>query len=301
MSVSLNQTIKVNVCVVTYNQQAYIRQCLDSILQQQTNFAFNVIVADDCSTDETPAILAEYQQTYPQQVILLPRSRNLGAYQNFKDVHQHASADYVCHCDGDDYWLPGKLQQQADYLDAHPDCNVVFTRVLVEYAAGELVEDNITPAFVPAGGFSQADVMRMISVGTNSSKMYRRPAIAYPYPDIPTLDYFETVEQTGQGYATYAGMQCLAVYRAGIGIASQGLATRFALHQTFRYFARRYPQYRAQINTAAFFLFVSDLKNKRASWWPGFCTFMATFHPALFRYIGQSWRDMKILRNPDRS
>ena len=104
-----NELIKVNVCVVTYNQQDFIRQCLDSILSQQTDFVFNLLVADDCSTDRTPAILAEYQSRYPQQVILLQRSKNLGAYQNFKDVHQQASAPYVCHCDGDDYWLPGKL------------------------------------------------------------------------------------------------------------------------------------------------------------------------------------------------
>jgi glycosyltransferase involved in cell wall biosynthesis len=296
-----NELIKVNVCVVTYNQQDFIRQCLDSILSQQTDFVFNLLVADDCSTDRTPAILAEYQSRYPQQVILLQRSKNLGAYQNFKDVHQQASAPYVCHCDGDDYWLPGKLQVQADYLDRHPDCNVVFTRTLVEYAPDELVEDNITPDFVPEHGFRRADVLRMISIGTNSSKMYRRPARPYPYPDIPVLDYFETVEQTADGYATYVSNTCYSVYRAGIGIASQGLSTRYALHQNFRYFAKRFPHERAQVNTAALFLFLADLKNRRQSWKSGLATFIATFHPAVCLHAFKAVKQLKTLRNPERN
>lgn len=301
MIIVSNELIKVNVCIVTYNQQAYIRQCLDSILSQQTDFAFDLLIADDCSTDQTPEILREYQLRYPTQVRLVARAQNLGAYQNFKDVHQRATAPYVCHCDGDDYWLPGKLQAQADFLDQHPRCNVVFTRTWVEYGAGELVEDNITPEFIPVEGFCRADVLRMISIGTNSSKMYRKAAHAYPYPDIPILDYFETVEQTADGYATYVSDQIYSVYRAGIGIASQGLSTRYALHQNFRYFAKRFPQDRAHVNTAALCLLLADCKNRRASWKSGLATFIATFHPAVFGLVFKAFRHMRTLRNPERN
>lgn len=291
-------TAKVTVCVVSYNQQDYIAQCLQSIVDQETNFPFIVLVSDDCSTDNTSAIIQQFAAQYPDIIVPVVRQKNLGAYQNFLQTHQMATSPYICHCDGDDYWLPGKLQAQADYLDQHQKCNVVFSRTFVAYPDGRLLQDNIRPAFIPATGFSQADVLRLISIGTNSSKMYRKPSQPYPYPDLPILDYFETVEQVADGYATYVSDQIYAVYRANIGIATQGLSTRKALHQTFLYFAKRYPEHRLNINIAAMFLFLADFKNRRPTWRVGLQVFCKTFHPLVFFKAVKTWNDLQVLRNP---
>lgn len=292
-------TAKVTVCVVSYNQQDYIAQCLQSIVDQKTDFPFTVLVSDDCSTDNTRAIIQQFADRYPDIIIPVARQKNLGAYQNFLQTHQMAVSPYICHCDGDDYWLPGKLQAQADYLDKHSNCNVVFARTQVLYPDGRLLQDNIRPAFLPDAGFSQADVLRLISIGTNSSKMYRKPKNAYPYPDLPILDYFETVEQVGDGYATYVSDKIFSVYRANIGIATQGLSTRTALHQSFVYFVGRFPQHRLAINIAALFLFLADFKNQRPTWRAGFLTFCKTFHPLVFFKAGSTWKDLQVLRNPE--
>lgn len=289
---------KVTVCVVSYNQQDYIAECLQSIVDQQTDFPFVVLVSDDCSTDGTGEIIQRFANKYPEVIVPVVRQRNLGAYQNFLQTHQMAASPYICHCDGDDYWLPGKLQAQADYLDQHTACNVVFTRTFVVYPDGSKLQDNIRPSFIPQNGFSQSDVLRLISIGTNSSKMYRKPAQPYPYPEMPILDYFETVEQVGSGYATYVSDQIFSVYRANIGIATQGLSTRKALHQTFLYFSKRYPEHRLNINIAAMFLFLADLKNRRPTWYAGFLVFCKTFHPLVFFKAGKTWKDFQVLRNP---
>lgn len=292
---------KVTVCVVCYNQEHYIAQCLQSIVDQVTNFNFEVMVSDDCSTDGTRTIIQQFAQRYPAIIKPLWRETNLGAYQNFLQTHQAASlssAAYVCHCDGDDYWLPGKLQAQADYLDQHPDCNVLFARTYVLYGESNLVEDNIRLENLPIQKFCRGDVIRLISIGTNSSKMYRRPSHAVQYPDLPILDYFETVEQVADGYATYVSNDIYAVYRANIGIATQGLSTRYALHQTFLYFANRYPAQRLDVNTASLCLFLADLKNRRPSWKAGFWVFIRTFHPAVLWSFMKTLKYLKVLRNP---
>lgn len=108
---------KVSVCVVTFNQEKYIRQCLQSIVDQEVSFSFEVIVGDDGSTDGTRSILREFAERYPSIVKPIYNEKNIGPYRNYVSTHSVAKGDYVAHCDGDDFWYPGKLKYQAEYLD----------------------------------------------------------------------------------------------------------------------------------------------------------------------------------------
>jgi glycosyltransferase involved in cell wall biosynthesis len=116
---------KVSVSVITYNHAGYIRSCLDSVLSQETDFVFEVIVGDDCSTDGTTEVIKEYGEKY--QHILYPvfHRENVGGKMNFIDVYAKCCGEYVAYIDGDDIMLPGKLQRQADFLDRHPECAIV--------------------------------------------------------------------------------------------------------------------------------------------------------------------------------
>ena len=67
----------VSVCMVSYNQEVYVRQALDSVLMQKTDFPFEVIVSDDCSKDSTPAILQEYEKRYSGKVRIILGKTNL--------------------------------------------------------------------------------------------------------------------------------------------------------------------------------------------------------------------------------
>ena len=69
MSLSNKDDIQVSVCVVTYNQENYIAECLESLVTQQTSFKFEIIVGEDCSTDGTRAIVQQYVEQYPDLIV----------------------------------------------------------------------------------------------------------------------------------------------------------------------------------------------------------------------------------------
>lgn len=261
---TVTTTCKVSVCVVTYNQQDYVRQCLQSLVDQQTDFPFEIIVADDCSTDATRDIIAEFAERYPGLVKPVLREVNLGAYANYISAHEHASGKYIAHMDGDDYALPGKLQQQADFLDRNEWCNIVFHRMNIMNAAkGVIVEDAIDVDGFRSPRFDRGDFLRLVTIGMNSSKMYRAEIRDFPPADFPAIDFFMNVEQIGEGQAAFVGKEPLGVYRASIGIASAGMGTRILLKKSMLYFAEKYPANRKHIAAAASVIFLAALKNRR--------------------------------------
>lgn len=130
----MNSGVKLSICVVTYNHKDYIAQALDSFLMQKTNFKFQVIVGDDCSTDGTTEILKEYAKKYPDIIKPIFREKNIGATKNSLEVYSNAKTPYVAICEGDDYWIDEyKLQKQVDFLETHPDYSICFHPVKVVY------------------------------------------------------------------------------------------------------------------------------------------------------------------------
>lgn len=122
----------VSICSITYNHAPYIRQCLDGFLMQKTNFPFEIIINDDCSTDGTTEIIKEYAAKYPD--LIKPIFHDENQYQKgvrgmfAKFVFPKAQGKYLALCEGDDYWIdPLKLQKQVDILEADPNVSIVYT------------------------------------------------------------------------------------------------------------------------------------------------------------------------------
>jgi glycosyltransferase involved in cell wall biosynthesis len=121
--------VKLSVVLITYNHERFIAQALSSVLAQRTNFDFEIIVAEDCSTDGTRAIVTDFARRYPGKILPLLRERNLGMIPNLKEALAACRGSYVALLEGDDYWIrDDKLQSQVDFLDAHPDHAVCCTR-----------------------------------------------------------------------------------------------------------------------------------------------------------------------------
>jgi glycosyltransferase involved in cell wall biosynthesis len=124
--------MKLSVSVVTFQQAAYIREAVESILRQETRFPFEIIVGDDASTDGTLEVLEEIRACAPDRVKLLRASSNYGDYglSNVMATIDAARGEYVAFLDGDDYWtVPHKLQRQVAFMDAHPECAISAHRV----------------------------------------------------------------------------------------------------------------------------------------------------------------------------
>lgn len=107
--------------MITFNHAAYVRQAVESILAQDVNYPLELVIGDDCSTDETQAICREFELR-DSRVRLLPREANLGVMPNFVRTLRACEGEYIAVCEGDDYWTdPMKLRKQIGFLESHQD------------------------------------------------------------------------------------------------------------------------------------------------------------------------------------
>jgi len=118
----------VSIAVTTYNQEDYIANTLDSLLMQQTNFDFVIVIGEDCSSDNTLSILHVYQSKYPNKILLLDSNKNYGSDLNLLRTIKACSGKFIAICDGDDYWIDSnKLQKQVDFLEQNSTYGTVAT------------------------------------------------------------------------------------------------------------------------------------------------------------------------------
>jgi glycosyltransferase involved in cell wall biosynthesis len=131
--------------MVTYNQAEFIRHAIDSVLSQRTDFPFELVIGEDCSTDGTREIVADYESRYPDLVRVITSETNVGARENFYRVMKACRGKYVACCEGDDYWHDHlKLQKQADFLEARPEFGMVHSSYdLHEVGTEKVVRDYI--------------------------------------------------------------------------------------------------------------------------------------------------------------
>jgi len=130
---------KVSVPIITYNQVKFIRQAIESVLMQVTDFDFEILVGDDFSSDGTRDIIQEYADKYPGKVIPVLHEKNLGRNGLFNtlETYRLAKGKYIASMDGDDYWTsPEKLQKQYDFLESHPDFAICYNNALIIYEDG---------------------------------------------------------------------------------------------------------------------------------------------------------------------
>ena len=112
---------KVDVLVVTYNEEKYIRRCLESILMQTVKEDVVIYIGDDSSNDGTPKIIAEYASKYPNQIVPVFHKQNMGASANLRHLLEMADDEFIAFCDGDDYWVSSdKLETQRKFLFQYP-------------------------------------------------------------------------------------------------------------------------------------------------------------------------------------
>ena len=122
-----------SVCLITYNHVNYIKQAIDGVLMQKVDFAWELIIADDFSTDGTREIVLEYKNKYPDLIKLILQEKNVGAAQNFIDLITAPKSKYIAYFEGDDYWTdPLKLQKQVDFLESHEEFILCFHNALVK-------------------------------------------------------------------------------------------------------------------------------------------------------------------------
>ena len=119
----------VSIIILTYNQEKLVGQTISSVAEQKTNFPYEILLADDCSTDNTKAVCIKYQEMYPDRIVVIENDKNKGLKRNyFENISEFARGKYIAVCGGDDWWIDDcKIQKQIDYLENHPECTMVHT------------------------------------------------------------------------------------------------------------------------------------------------------------------------------
>jgi glycosyltransferase involved in cell wall biosynthesis len=137
----------VSVCIITYNHEKYIGQCLEGVLMQKTDFDFEIVIGEDCSSDNTGKVIMEFEARYPDIIKPIYQEKNVGGARNgYEFCYPRLAGKYIAICEGDDYWTdPCKLQKQVNFLEANPDYALSFHRVESIDA-----DDNITGTQVAA-------------------------------------------------------------------------------------------------------------------------------------------------------
>ncbi len=118
----------VSVYVLTYNHRPFINRAIECALAQKTDFPFEVVIGEDCSTDGTREVVFDYAKRYSDIIRVVTSDSNVGMRRNSIRTAEACRGKYIAVCDGDDYWhRDDKLQIQADYLEGHPGCGLVFS------------------------------------------------------------------------------------------------------------------------------------------------------------------------------
>lgn len=183
----------VSVIVTTYNHAQYIDECMSHILSQKFNQDYEIIIAEDCSTDETREICKRYQQQYPNKIRLLLQETNQGFMRNYASLLNLCRGKYIAVCSGDDYWCDDKkLQKQFDCLESKAGYGFVRTwgyelhdNQLLETAGGHMDnEGNVRdiaiygPLGFASSAFFERDLLKYFDMG----ELIRRGITMEDYP-----------------------------------------------------------------------------------------------------------------------
>ena len=123
--------------MIAYNMERYIGEALDSVLMQEVDFDYEIVIGEDRSTDGTREIVLDYAARFPDRVRPILRDTNLGMNRNFRETLLAARGRFIALLDSDDYWTrPDKLRTQMEFLRAHPECSICFHNTLVVYQDG---------------------------------------------------------------------------------------------------------------------------------------------------------------------
>lgn len=172
------QHARITILLITYNHSKHLEKSVESILCQQLDEPFEIVVADDGSTDATIAILKRYaEQNSHIEFKFLHSTENLGITANYQRAFSACRGEYVAVMEGDDYWLsPYKLAKQRDFLDEHWECDLCS----VNYFVYEEKRCQFTPRVAIGTGHIVLGARDLIAdnlVGNFSTCMYRRKAL----------------------------------------------------------------------------------------------------------------------------
>jgi len=211
----MSKNIVVSVICNAFNHEPYIRAALEGFVMQKTNFAFEVLIHDDASTDKTAEIIREYEVKYPELIKPIYQTENQYSKDRglvSKIQYGRMKGQYIAFCEGDDYWTdPLKLQKQVDALEAHPEADMCAHRAQ-RLQNGQCIE--IFPKETESKIFSVEEVIAGDGGFVASASLMWRASMFekhWAFRDCLKFDYTLQIQGALRGGMLYLS-DCMSVY-----------------------------------------------------------------------------------------
>lgn len=140
-----NEDVILSIIVVTYNHEKYIAKTIESLINQNTKYKYEILIGDDSSKDNTQSIISKYRDKYSDIITAVLREKNVGATYNGYDLLKKAKGKYIANCDGDDYWSDTeRIERDIDFLEGNPQYSGICSRCNIVDENNNLIkQDNI--------------------------------------------------------------------------------------------------------------------------------------------------------------
>lgn len=218
-STCLTSNPTVTVVVLTYNHAKYLSDSIDSIAIQHCSFGFEILIMEDCSTDDTRSVAIECQKKYPESVRVIFGAKNIGTGANFQRAMDHSRGRYIALCEGDDQWQDsGKLQKQVDYLETHKDVVVTYHDAMTIDEKGETISHTKLSSNIDERDFTGEQLQMGMHLPT-LTMCFRKVITSLPKEFYPVVnqDKFLISMLGAYGGAKFLGDIKPAIYRVHEG------------------------------------------------------------------------------------
>lgn len=231
----------VSVWIITYNHEKFIRQCLESVLAQKTNFSYEIVIGEDCSTDNTKRIIQELEKEFPYIIKPIYQQTNVGAYKNaYHYCYPKLKGKYIACLEADDYWTDEyKLQKQVDALENDKTAVACFTQVRVLLDEQRIFEEHWSASRPIKPRYNLHDILNTFNIVT-CTLLFRNIYQPLPYNplDFPTGDVSLSAFLLLQGDAIFLN-EVTAIYR----IHGGGIFSPHSLEQKNMVFLKIFQQF----------------------------------------------------------
>lgn len=245
------KNVLISVIIPSYNRADTVGQTIDSIIAQKVDADIEIVIGDDCSTDNAREVLEQYRRKYPDIIRLFLREENMGLGANWAQCVKDCRGEFICNCDNDDYWHnPNKLQLQLDYMRAHSGCNILITNHRTHNrSTGEIRECeaminrdiDIQQAMWGGGNFCNATIMYradFMKAKLDLDEFIKRRLSLQDWPAWVILTAYTDVDVLPVSTATF-GIETVSITRPD---TVQRLAARYkADKEVYRYLCELFP------------------------------------------------------------
>lgn len=212
----------ISVCIICYNQSEYISECLEGVVNQDFKGVYEVIVADDYSTDNTMEIVNSYKAKYPELIKIVESEGNIGVAANLIKALSKCRGEYIAFCEGDDFWICNKkLEIQLNFFEENKNCVYLFTGKKILDGENIVDDERYDFSLISLGELLKRNIMP----GTQTI-MFKSECLPKVFPSFIyeafNLDWCLLFIIGNKGNIGYIDKPT-AVYRKNVGIVSKSL------------------------------------------------------------------------------